>query len=143
MSNKNEAYSRKGKKSGIQPDIIYIPEYIYRIPDTILLRWDQLGNFLHAVSVFVASPVSGFSYHYGNKWLCMTYALIVGVSAGMRTTYCVKCLPRPTTQAHVTNSRVLQTVYSLPFCRCGANIKVVVGNGFLGGHRRGGIAIRR
>ena len=36
MSNKNEAYSRKGQKSGIQPDIIYI----CWIPDKILLRWD-------------------------------------------------------------------------------------------------------
>ena len=45
----------------------------------------------------------------------------LGASAGMCTTYCVKCLSRPTTQACVTNTYVLQAIDTAPFYGRSAN----------------------
>ena len=40
--------------------------------------------------------------------------------------YCMKCLSRPTTQARITNTYVLQTVDTAPFYGRSANIQWII-----------------
>ena len=61
----------------------------------------------YACGLLVPWPVSGFSSEFVNNSLRMNW---LGASAGMCTTYCVKCLSRSTTQARTTDTYALQTV---------------------------------